>query len=164
MRRGEKGIFIVIAVIVIPLMVYKYIQFNTSEIVEDSSRFYSTATGELAKKGGQLYKELNCRDCHSLWGVRNPMQAVPAPALDGMGSLKSEEWLYKYFSAKDPQEILPSRLKQRFRMPSYAHLSEESRRVLAKYIASMKVKDKYLEETKKAEFEKLTGKTYEASN
>lgn len=163
MRTGEKAIFIVIGVIVIPLMIYKYIQFNPS-IVEDNSRFYSTASPELARQGGKLYKELNCRDCHSLWGVRNPMQAVPAPAMDGMGSLKSEDWLFRYFSAQDPQEVLPSRLKKRFRMPSYAHLPEPQRKTLAKYIASMKVKDKYLQEAKKAEYEKLTGKDYEPDN
>lgn len=47
-------------------------------------------------------------------------------------------------------------------MPSYAHLPEQDRKVLAAYMASLKVKDWYLEETKKAEYEKLTGKDYPA--
>ena len=45
-------------------------------------------------------------------------------------------------------------------MPSYAQLPESERRLLASYMASLKVKDWYLEETRKAEFEKLTGKEY----
>jgi hypothetical protein len=45
-------------------------------------------------------------------------------------------------------------------MPSYAHLHENERRLLAQYLASLKVKDWYLEDTKKAEYEKLTGKDY----
>ena len=88
------------------------------------------------------------------------MQAVPAPSLDGMGSIRDEAWLYAYFSAEDPQSIVPSRLKPRFRMPSFATMPEEDRRILAKYIASLKVKDWYLQETKKSAYEKLTGKEY----
>jgi hypothetical protein len=45
-------------------------------------------------------------------------------------------------------------------MPSYAQLSDNERHLLASYMASLKVKDWYLEETRKAEYEKLTGKEY----
>lgn len=48
-------------------------------------------------------------------------------------------------------------------MPSYAHLPEQERRQLASYMASLKVKDWYLHETKKAEYEKLTGQPYTAT-
>lgn len=123
--------------------------------------FYSTASEELASKASVLYRKYNCRDCHSLWGVRNIMQAVPAPSLDGMGSLRDEEWLYNYFSAKDPQSIIPSRLKPRFRMPSYADIPDADRKMLASYISSLKVQDWYLEESKKSAYEKLTGKEYQ---
>ena len=88
------------------------------------------------------------------------MQAVPSPSLDGMGSLRTETWLFDYFSAEDPQSILPSRLKQRFSMPSFAGLPESERRLLAVYVASLKVEDWYLKETRKAEYEKLTGEEY----
>jgi hypothetical protein len=89
------------------------------------------------------------------------MQTVPAPALDGIGSLRSEKFFYEYFSAEDPKTILPSRLKEEFQMPSYAHLPEEDRRILAAYMSSLKVEDWYLEETRKREYEKLTGKKYQ---
>ena len=101
-----------------------------------------------------------CKKCHSLWGVRDFTQSVPAPSLDGMGMFRSEEWLYEYFSAKNPQEILPSRLKAEYRMPSLSSATEKERRDLANYIFSLKVEDWYLEETTKARYEKLTGKEY----
>lgn len=85
---------------------------------------------------------------------------VPAPVLDGIGSLRDEQWFYAYFSAENPQAILSTRLKKMYQMPSYAHLPEDERKILASYMASLKVQDWYLEETKKAEFEKLTGKPY----
>jgi len=92
--------------------------------------------------------------------VRNLIESVPAPMLDGLGSLHSEDWFYQYFSANNPQSIIPSRLKQEYKMPSYAMLPDDDRRLLAKYMASLKVKDWYLDEVKKGEFEKLTGKEY----
>ena len=90
------------------------------------------------------------------------MQAVPAPSLDGIGSLRDEAWFYRYLSAPSPQDILPSRLKAKYQMPSYADLPESERKILAAYLASLKVEDWYLEEVRKAEYEKLTGKDYPA--
>jgi hypothetical protein len=78
--------------------------------------------------------------------------------LDGIGSLRAETWIYDYLSASNPQSVLPSRLKKEYQMPSYANLSDEDRHVLSTYLASLKVKDWYLEQTKKSEYEKLTGK------
>ncbi len=123
--------------------------------------FYSTADKALQDAGAKLYKKYDCRDCHTIWGVRNPMQSVPSPSLDGIGSLKTEEWLFEYFSAPNPQEILPSRLKAEYQMPSFADLPEDERRTLARYFASLKVEDWYLEEVKKSEYEKLTGRSYQ---
>jgi hypothetical protein len=45
-------------------------------------------------------------------------------------------------------------------MPSYASLPDNDRKLLAQYLASLKVKDWYLDQTKQAEYEKLTGKVY----
>jgi flagellar motor switch protein FliG len=92
--------------------------------------------------------------------MKDMLQSVPAPMIDGIGSLRSEAWLYDYLSSTNPQAIIPSRLKPEYRMPSYASLSDRDRRTLASYIASLKVQDWYLEQTKKAEYEKLTGMEY----
>jgi len=158
MRKGEKGILIGIGVVTLGMMLYQEV-VTVPELKKDRGiPFYSTASKQVQREASDLYRKYQCRDCHSLWGIKNIMQSVPAPSLDGMGSLRSEEWLYTYFSSEAPQEILPSRLKPRFRMPSFAHLPEGERRLLAKYFASLKVQDWYLDETRKSAQTKLTGK------
>ncbi|HHM05412.1 MAG TPA: cytochrome c [Gammaproteobacteria bacterium] len=157
MRAGEKGIIIGIVVVVLGMAGYRATQVLKGE-KDPGIPFYTTATPELKRQAELIYKENKCSACHSLWMVRSIMENVPAPRLDGIGSLKDEAWFYRYLSAENPQEILPSRLKQEYQMPSYAHLPEEQRRALAAYLASLKVEDWYLEETRRTEFEKLRGK------
>jgi sulfur-oxidizing protein SoxX len=160
MRAGEKGILATIALVSVSVMIYQGWNLSHQKGKDPGIPFYSTAPKEMASRASELYRRYNCRDCHSLWGVRNIMQAVPAPALDGIGSWRDEQWLFDYFSAKDPQTIVPSRLKPRFRMPSFADIPVAERHLLAKYFASLKVKDWYLQKARKAEYEKLTGKDY----
>lgn len=157
MRNGEKWILGIMGTVVIVLMVRNYIGISETTSQDKSIPFYSTASKELSQAGGALYKSLNCKKCHSLWTVKNIMATVPAPVLDGIGSLRSEEWLFQYFSAKNPQNMLEGRLKPEWSMPSYAHLPEQDRRTLAAYMASHKVEDWYLEDLKKLEYKKLTG-------
>jgi len=128
------------------------------DISERGLPYYSTANAALARSGDALYKKLQCRSCHKIWSVKNIYDTIPAPSLDGIGSLRTEEWLYLYFSSENPQSILPSRLKDDYKMPSFASLSEDDRRLLSNYFSSLKVRDWYLEETRKAEQKKLTGK------
>ena len=127
------------------------------ERADEEIPFYSDASPEIRQAGGRVYSKYQCKRCHSLWTVRDIMQSVPAPALDGIGSLRDAQWLERYLSATNPQSILPSRLKKEYRMPSYHDMPEEERRVLVAYLASLKVKDWYLEETRRAECVKLTG-------
>jgi mono/diheme cytochrome c family protein len=163
MRRSEKVIFGIIAGVVVSVFAIKALLGQFSQGPDPGVPFYSTASPELNRRGNALYNEQNCKKCHVLRATRDMTLAVPAPSLDGIGSLRDEEWLYAYFSAEDPQTILPSRLKAQYRMPSFASLPEADRRALAQYIASMKVEDWYLNEVRKAEYEKLTGKAYEPS-
>jgi len=121
--------------------------------------FYSTAPAELARPATDLIHKYRCKDCHSLFTVRDLLQAVPAPMLDGIGSLRSRDWLFDYLSAPDPQRVLPSRLKPQYRMPSYAGLPQAERSLLADYLSSLRVKDWYLHETRRLEHEKLTGES-----
>ncbi|RMH19165.1 MAG: cytochrome c [Gammaproteobacteria bacterium] len=164
MKKGEKWLLIGIAIFVVGMSAIRVMQYSGDKPSGDGKiPFYSDASPALRKSGHDLFKRYRCRDCHTLWTVRNVMQAVPAPAMDGIGSIRDEAWLYHYLSAEDPQSILPTRLKKEFQMPSYAHLPEKERRTLARYLASLKVQDWYLEQTRKAEFEKLTGKPYKVS-
>lgn len=162
MRKGEKGILVAIVVVVglfAAVNVYRQSQ-EDKKGVDKGIPFFSTASKELQDQGAHLTRKLECRECHTLWGVRNAMQAVPAPSLDGIGTLHDEDWFYNYLSAAEPQSIIPSRLKAEYKMPSYAHLPEEERRTLATYLASLKVEEWYLPEVRKAEYEKLTGLDY----
>ncbi|MGD8592177.1 MAG: cytochrome c [Gammaproteobacteria bacterium] len=165
MKKGEKGILIVMVVAVIGGVAYKSLSVPENAEPDKGIPYYSSASPELEKQAGTLMRELNCRDCHkyngAFGGITSLVQNVPAPPLDGIGALRTEQWLFDYFSAENPQSILPSRLKAEFQMPSYAVLAEQERRLLASYLASLKVEDWYLQETKKMEYEKLTGKTYE---
>lgn len=161
MKRGEMAVLGAVVILVVISLVLNIVRNEHNTQPDLGIPYYSTAPAEVARAAMDVYREQGCKGCHSLWTVRNMLEVVPAPILDGIGSIRSEEWLYNYFSAEDPQAILPSRMKQQFRMPSYAKLAEKDRRVLAKYMASLKVKDWYLQETRKAEYEKLTGKDYQ---
>ena len=157
MKRGERNLLLGMAVVVVALMVFNGIR--RSEVTEQERElpFYTTADHELQQKGGMLYKRLECKSCHSLWSVRDIMRTVPAPALDGIGSMRERDWIYNYISSQNPQAIIPSRLKQEYQMPSYANLPESERQLLADYLSSLKVKDWFIDETRKAECRKLTG-------
>lgn len=155
MKRGEKGILILIGVLVLAGMLRSLL--ITSQPHDKEIPFYSTAGSAVAERAMSIYHQYGCRNCHTLWTLRDSLQSVPAPILDGMGSLHSEDWIYKYLSSSNPQAVVPSRLKLEYRMPSYADMPETDRRTISQYLASLKVKDWYLEQLKKSEYEKLTG-------
>ena len=161
MNKGEKKIFIIIGVVIALVVILKAMLGHYSNMDDPGIPYYSTASKDVSNAALAIYKKNECKGCHSLWTQRDIMKTVPSPPLDGIGSIRTEKFFYDYLSSKDPQSILPTRLKPEFRMPSYAHLPEQDRKVLAAYLSSLKVKDWYLEETKKREYEKLTGKTYE---
>lgn len=156
MRRGEKGVLALIGLVVAFGMLRSLLHVEKKH--DREIPFYSTASQDVARKAMDIYHGNGCKECHSLWTLKDIMESVPAPMLDGIGSLRTEAWLYDYLSSSDPQSIIPSRLKKEYRMPSYAKLPDADRRLLSEYLASLKVKDWYLEQTKKAEYEKLTGK------
>ncbi|MDX8405038.1 MAG: c-type cytochrome [Mariprofundus sp.] len=151
------GIIMLVAMFVFAV-VQSLLHPSQPDVSERGLPYYSTADAALARSGSDLYKKMQCRSCHVIWAVKDIYETVPAPSLDGIGSLRSEEWLYNYFSSENPQTILPSRLKKKFRMPSLASLSDADRRLLSEYFASLKVRGWYLEETRKREQKKLTGK------
>lgn len=157
MRRGERYILWGVAAVVAAGAVRTAMVRPTPR--DREIPFYSTASPALARAANDLYRQYHCKDCHSLFTLRDVLQSVPAPILDGIGSLRSRDWLYAYLSSPAPQSILPSRLKLQYRMPSYAGLPEGERQTLADYLSSLKVKDWYLEETRRLEHEKLTGES-----
>lgn len=155
MKRGEKAVLAIIGLVVAAGMLRSLL--HVEEPHDREIPFYSTVGNDVASKAMDIYRSNNCRNCHTLWTLKNMMESVPAPMLDGIGSIRTESWIYDYLSSADPQSVLPSRLKKEYRMPSYSKMPDEERRVLSAYLASLKVKDWYLDQTKKLEFEKLTG-------
>lgn len=155
MKKGERVLIGVVAALLAGGVVRALLQRPVPH--QNEIPFYSTASPELATAAGDLVRRYACRDCHSLWSTRNLMQAVPAPMLDGIGALRSEAWLYDYLSARDPQSVLPSRLKPEYRMPSFASMPKDERRTLARYLASLQVRDWYLDQTRRLEHDRLTG-------
>jgi hypothetical protein len=155
MKGGEKFVLATIGV----LLAFGVVRnlMHVEEPHESDIPFYSTAPQDVAIKATDLYRTYTCRGCHSLWSLKDVMQSVPAPMMDGIGSLHTEAWLFDYLSSPNPQLIIPSRLKKKYQMPSFASMPEADRRILASYLASLKVKDWYLEQTKKDEHDKLTG-------
>ena len=156
MRYGEKRILVVIGISFVSVRVVNYVR-NMAQKPDPGIPFYSTSTEQFSGQATKLINREDCRDCHSLWTLKNILQSVTAPMLDGMGALHDEEWFYRYFSSPTPQSIIPSRLKSQYRMPYYSQLAEQERRMLAQYMASLKVKDWYLDTLKKAEHQVLTG-------
>ncbi len=156
MKRGEKVVLAIIGLVVVLGMLRSLL--HVEEQHDRDIPFYSTANPDVARKAMDIYRSNNCKNCHTLWTLQSMLQSVPAPMLDGIGALRTEAWLYDYLSSSNPQSVLPSRLKKEYRMPSYANLPDDERHVLSEYLASLKVQDWYLEQTKKSEFEKLTGK------
>jgi sulfur-oxidizing protein SoxX len=158
MKRGEKAILALIGVFLVVGVIRSMLHVEGKH--DREIPFYTTATHDLSVKGMAIYNKNGCSVCHSLWTMKDILESVPAPMLDGIGSLRSEAWLYAYLSSPDPQLILPTRLKKQWSMPSYASMPDGDRHLMAQYLASLKVKDWYLEQTKKSEYEKLTGKDY----
>jgi len=155
MRRGEKIVLGIIGLVLLAGLIKSQLQVEQPH--DRDLPFYSTATSDVARNAMDLIRANKCRDCHSLWTLKDMMQSVPAPMLDGIGTLRTEKWLYAYLSAPNPQSIVPSRLKKKYQMPSFADMPEKERRLLVSYLSSLKVKDWYLKQTKKSEFQKLNG-------
>ena len=158
MKRGEKAVLALIGLVLVAGVVRS--ELHVEQKHDRDIPFYSSATPDVASAAMDIYRNNGCKSCHTLWTLQDMLQFVPAPMLDGIGSLRTETWLYDYLSSPNPQGILPSRLKIQYQMPSYASLPENQRRVLAQYLASLKVRDWYLEQTREAEYEKLTGLEY----
>ncbi len=157
MRKGERNILVGITRTVVSWMILSGLRKKRERKKDRPLPFYTTSTDQQNRQAMDIYRRYDCKSCHALWTVKDIMRTVPAPALDGIGSLKSRDWLYRYLSSDNPQDILPSRLKAEFRMPSYASMPKDELNILVDYLASLKAKDWYLEDLRRSECRKLTG-------
>ena len=125
MKRGEKVVLSLIGLVLFAGVVRSLL--HVEEKHDRDIPFFSTASPDTARMAMDIYRNNGCKSCHTLWTLRDMLQSVPAPMLDGIGSLRTETWLYEYLSSPNPQMVLPSRLKKEYQMPSYATLPEGER-------------------------------------
>ena len=123
MKPGEKAILALIGAVLVVGVARSLLHVEGKH--DREIPFYTTATRDLAVKGMEIYNKNGCKECHSLWTMKDILEIVPAPILDGIGSLRTEAWLYDYLSSSNPQATLPSRLKKEYQMPSYRSMPRD---------------------------------------
>ncbi len=97
---------------------------------------YQVESAEAAR-GEVVYRKNGCAACHRIWNLGGHKGGV----LDGIGSRRDAEWLERYLSAENPQEILPSAVKSIYQMPSFAAMHPQDRDDLVAYLVSLKNRD-----------------------
>ena len=132
MKLGEKIIFGLSGLILIAGIIFSYSVMKqpipVSWVVEDSPE---------AQKGQVVFRKNGCKNCHMLLGNG----ANKGPDLDGMGNRRDRAWLEAYLSAENPQDILPSKTNDYYKMPSWSKLSKEDRDNLISFLLAQKSKD-----------------------
>ena len=91
---------------------------------------YAFAGSAAAEQGEAIYRREACRDCHKVFGNGSSS----GPALDGVGSRRSPDWLQAYLV--DPQPGVGER-RYRVSMPSYRSLKAEERDALVVYLSAL---------------------------
>jgi cbb3-type cytochrome oxidase cytochrome c subunit len=91
---------------------------------------YAFAGSAAAEQGEAIYRREACRDCHKVFGNGSSS----GPALDGVGSRRSPEWLRAYLV--DPRPGVGER-RYRVSMPSYRGLKAEERDALVVYLSAL---------------------------
>ncbi|MBI5136316.1 MAG: cytochrome c [Nitrospirae bacterium] len=135
MRKGEKVVWGLTAIITASALYVGYVVYNAPAKVMPTYQVESAA----AAQGEAVYRRNACDACHRIWDVGGHQGGV----LDGIGSRRSEQWLTAYLSADNPQAILPSQVKKFFQMPSFASMPETDRADLVAFLFSLK--DRQLE-------------------
>ncbi len=97
---------------------------------------YQVESAEAAR-GEVVYRKNGCSACHRIWNLGGHKGGV----LDGIGSRRDADWLNRYLSAENPQEILPSAVKTIYKMPSFAAMEPGDRADLVAYLVSLKDRD-----------------------
>lgn len=82
-----------------------------------------------AEHGEWIYRREACRDCHKVFGNGSSQ----GPALDGVGSRRSTQWLQAYLV----NPIAGAERRYRVLMPSYASLDSGERDALVAFLAAL---------------------------
>jgi len=71
MKKGEKGILVVMGLAIVITAVVKGYGVSTQKEKDKGIPYYTTASQELSKKARSLFAKYQCHDCHSLWTKRS---------------------------------------------------------------------------------------------
>lgn len=91
---------------------------------------YGYVGSAAAEQGEVVYRREACRDCHKVFGNGSSS----GPALDGVGSRRSPDWLQVYLANPRPRVREQA---YRVTMPSYAGLKPEERAALVAYLCAL---------------------------
>jgi cbb3-type cytochrome oxidase cytochrome c subunit len=92
---------------------------------------YSYAETAAARDGEAIYRREGCNSCHRLFGNG----ATYGPALDGVGSRRSADWLRDYL--QNPKPGVSGR-PYRVSMPSYGRLQSGELSALVAYLQGLR--------------------------
>jgi len=129
-KKGETVIWGVAGLISLVAVGMGFVAYNAPPELMPTYQVDSkeAARGELA------YRKNGCPSCHKIWNLGSSRGGP----LDGVGSRRDQDWLYRYLSSSNPQVMLPSTQKMIYRMPSFAQVAEQDRADMAAFLASLK--------------------------
>ncbi len=138
LKQGEKILFgIVLAFIVLATLSYialEAVRLNTDKPMFEVRTHFSLSGQGL--KGSETFRKSRCTACHR--AMRNGTNM--GLSLDGVGSVRSEEWLYSFL--KDPENTYGSRTLDHGPAPKEAayvmRMPDQDLRDMATFISELK--------------------------
>jgi len=138
LKTGEKVLFGITGVFIV-LAIVAYIIMESFRMSSDKPMFESKTSFDFSKTGAMgsaYFRESRCTSCHR--ALRNGTNM--ALSLDGVGSLRSSEWLYNFL--KNPEQTYGAPTLDHGPAPKEAayvsELPDEKLRAIAQFISELK--------------------------
>jgi len=138
LKTGEKVLFGIAGVFIV-LAIIAYIILEMYRLSSDTPIFESKTSFDFSEQGAvgsALFRESRCTSCHR--ALRNGTNM--GLSLDGVGSLRTSEWLYNFL--KDPEQTYGAPTIDHGAAPKeaayVAKLPDEDLRAIAQFISELK--------------------------
>lgn len=138
LKTGEKVLFGIAGVFIV-LAVIAYIILEMYRLSSDTPIFETKTSFDFSEQGAvgsALFRESRCTSCHR--ALRNGTNM--GLSLDGVGSLRTTEWLYNFL--KDPEQTYGAPTIDHGAAPKEAayvsKLPDEDLRAIAQFISELK--------------------------
>lgn len=138
LKTGEKVLFGIAGVFIV-LAVIAYIILEMYRLSSDTPMFETKTSFDFSEQGAvgsALFRESRCTSCHR--ALRNGTNM--GLSLDGVGSLRTIEWLYNFL--KDPEQTYGAPTIDHGAAPKEAayvsKLPDEDLRAIAQFISELK--------------------------